>query len=124
MHSEPLLNIRDSCFCNVDRLSNTHFLGQLEPVRIDVSDYYVPGTSVSRDRRRHYSNRAGARNQHILAEDRKIECRMNGVAEGIEYRRNIKIDLPVVTPDIGHRQSDILSKRTGCVNSNTPCVGA
>ena len=49
---------------------------------------------------------------------------MHGVAEGIEDGGHVEIDSLVVTPDIGHRQRDVLGESARPVDADAHGVGA
>ena len=69
----------------------------------------APG--VARDRGRHQPDRPGAGDQHVLAEDRERERRVDRVAERVEDRGDVLVDARPVVPDVGHRQDDVLGER-------------
>ena len=56
---------------------------------VEVGDDDVPRTGVPRDRDRHAADRPGAGDEHVLAEDGKRECRVDGVAERVEDRGDL-----------------------------------
>ena len=63
------------------------------------------------DRRGHQPDRAGAGDQHVLAEDRERERGVDRVAERVEDRGDLLVDARPVVPDVGHRQGHVLGER-------------
>ena len=63
----------------------------------------MAGAGVADDRGRHQADRSGAGDQHVLAEDREGERRVDRVAERVEDRGDLVVDARPVVPDVGHR---------------------
>jgi hypothetical protein len=84
----------------------------------------VPGASVTHDRRRHDPDRAGSRDQYVLAEHGKRHRGMNRVPERIEDRRDVAIDPVRVMPDVRRRQRHELGKRARSLHSKSARVRA
>ena len=97
---------------------------QLEPVGVDVGDDDVARARVADDGGRHDPDRPGAGDQHVLAEHGERERGVDGVAEGIEDRRDVEVDARRVLPDVRHRQRDVLGERAGAVDADALGVRA
>ena len=65
----------------------------VEPVVVDVGDDDVARADVAGDRRRHDADRAGAGDQHVLADQVERQRGVRRVAEGIEDRRELVGDV-------------------------------
>ena len=87
---------------NVDRARGAQLRGELEAVVVDVGDDDVAGAGMAGDRGGHRADRAGAGDQHVLAEHVPLQRGVDGVAERIEDRGDVEIDAVGVVPDIGH----------------------
>jgi hypothetical protein len=115
---ERHLRLRERALPHVERDRRAHLPRELESVRIDVRDHHVAGSRVPYDGRRHQPDRAGARDQHVLAEDRELQRGVHRVAEWVEDRRNVSVDRRLVVPDVRHRQRDELGERAGPVHAD------
>ena len=62
--------------------------------------------------------------QHVLAEHRERERRVDRVAERIEDRRHVGVDARPVVPHVGHRQRDVLGERAVAVHAQADRVRA
>ena len=78
----------------------------------------MPRARMVRHRRRHDADRAGAGDQHVLAQHGKRERGMHGIAEGIENAGDIGIDRMLVHPDIRHRQRDVFRERARTIHAH------
>ena len=74
-HAELALDVGQVALARVDRQRGAHPPGQVEPVRVEVGDDDVARAGVADDRRRHAADRAGAGDQHVLAEHRELRAR-------------------------------------------------
>ena len=79
-------------------------LASAEAIFVHVGHDDISGPGMAHDRGGHDADRPGAGDQHVLAEHGKREGRVDGVAEGIEDRGHVAIDVVPMMPDIGHRQ--------------------
>ena len=87
-----------------------HLPGEFQPKRVDVGDHDMPRSGVPHHRHRHQPDRPGPRDEHIFTEHVEAQSRMHRIAERIEDRRHIAVDIGGVVPDIRHRQGEILRK--------------
>jgi hypothetical protein len=67
----------------------------------------------------HDPDRPGPGDHDIFTQHVELQGRMDGVAERVENRLHVARDFRVVSPDIGHRQRQILSEGAGTVNADT-----
>src|SRR5690606_29012625 len=110
-YTELFLNVFYGCLAYIDGFCGvSHLFGEFEAKFIDVRDHNVPCAGVFRDRCGHYADRPGARDQNVFAENLEGKRGMHRVAERIEYRGDIRVDVRFVLPDIRHRHSDIFGK--------------
>jgi hypothetical protein len=79
---------------------------------------------MAHNRRGHATDRAGARDQHILAQDGECQRRVDGIAERVEDGGDLRVDPGPVVPDVRHRQGDQLGERPGAIDADTLRVGA
>ena len=98
-HVEALLHAQlaaarrgDRSRADVDGQRGAHALGQLEAVGVHVGDHDVARAGVPGHRRGHHADRAGAGDQHVLAEHGEGQRRVHGVAERIEDRLHVARD--------------------------------
>ena len=64
-------------------------LRQLEAIGVDVGDHDVARPGVPDDRRGHDADRAGAGDQHVLAQHVELKGRVHRVAERVEDRLHV-----------------------------------
>ena len=70
---------------------------------------------VARDRRRHDADRPGAGDQHVLADEIERQRGVDGVAERIEDRAELVVDVVGQRHDVERRDPhDIRRRRRGC----------
>ena len=100
------------------------FSASCEAVRIHIGDDHVARAGKSRDHRGHDADRAGARDENILAQHGKRKRRVNRISEGIENRGDFARDGARVLPDVHHRQDDVLGERARAVHSHALRVRA
>ncbi len=93
-------------------------------MRVEVGDDDVARTGVASDGHRHAADRAGARDEHVLSQDREGQGGVDGIAQRIEDRGDLVADAPPVVPDVGHRQRDVLRERAGTLHAEPDRVGA
>ncbi len=97
---------------------------ELEPVGVDVGDDDVAGAGVADDRGRHAADRAGAGDEHVLAEHGEGERGVHGVPERVEDRGDLLVDPGPVLPDVRHRQRDELGEGARALHAEADRVGA
>jgi hypothetical protein len=114
---------RDRFGPRVERPRGTHLPRQLEPVRIDVGDDDIARAGVAHHRSRHQPDRAGAGDQHVLAEDGERERVCTALPNGSKMRR-YRRESRIVMPDVGHRQHDVLGERARAVDADAERLGA
>ena len=98
--------------------------GQLEPVVADVGDDDVAGAGMSHDRCRHDADRAGAGDEDVLAEHPELQGRVHGIAEGVEDRGDVEVDLVGVPPGVHRGQGDVLGEGAVALDADADGVGA
>ena len=84
-----------------------HFAGEIEPVRIDVGDHDFARAGHFRDRHRHATDRAGAGDEHIFADEIEGERGVNGVAQRIRTGDHIERNFRIAAPEICVRNGDV-----------------
>ena len=84
----------------------------------------MAGAGVADDRGRHAADRAGAGDQHVLAEHVEGERGVDGVPERVEDRGDLLVDARPVVPDVRHRQRDELGERARPVDAEADRVRA
>jgi hypothetical protein len=78
--------------------------------RVDVGDDDLARADALRHQRAHDADRAGAGDQHILADQIEAERRVHGVAERIEDRAHFSSGHRQGSNDIVLRDGDILAE--------------
>jgi len=114
---------RNRLRADIDDTIRAKFLRQLEPPRVDIGDHDISRARMLDDGGRHATDRAGSRNQHVFAEHRKRQSRVNRVAKRIKDRCNIAVDGSVVMPNVGHRQRNEFGKRARAVDADSLSMG-
>ena len=107
-HAELALHVGEVALRGVDGDGRAHPARQLEPVGVQVGDDDVPRARVAHDRGRHAADRAGAGDQHVLAEhgERRAPCAPR-CRTGRRSRRR-----PRRSPASGARRSSSAARRT------------
>src|ERR1700694_1315030 len=96
---------------------------ELEPVVADVGDDDESRAVVARDLRGHDADRAGAGDQHVLGDDAELRRGVHGVAERIEDRGDVQVDLRQVRPEVTGRHHDELGESTVPLHTDANGVG-
>ncbi len=123
-HPEVGLDVGQRPLARVDDDRCTHLFREVPPEGVRLADDDVSGAGVADDSRRHQPDRSGADDEHVLAQDREGEGRVDGVAERVEDRGDLLVDPRPVVPDVRHRQHDLLGERAVASNAQPDRVGA
>ena len=123
-HAELPLHLVEAARARVDGEGRPEPLGQVEAVRVEIGDDDVARAGVAHDRGRHAADRAGAGDEHVLAEHGEGERGVDGVAERVEDRGDVHVDAGPVVPDVRHRQRDELGEGAGPVHADALRVRA
>src|SRR5690606_8395876 len=109
---------------DVDHAGRAHVGGELEPVVVDVGHHHVARADVLADARGHHPDRAGAGDQHVLANHVEFQRAVRGVAVGVEEGREFGRDLVGNRPQVGGRHDDVFGERAVAVDADADGVGA
>ena len=112
-------SLRPSCRCasamsvlgDVQREGGAGLAGELQAGLADVGDDDVAGAGVLGDGGGHDADRARAGDQHVLADQREGQRGVHGVAERVEDRGDVEVDLGAVHPHVGGGQRHVLGER-------------
>src|SRR5205085_11698534 len=85
---------------DVEGKIDLHFAGEVETIRIDVGNNDVTRAGLFADRNSHATDRAGAGDEHIFADEIERERGVNGVAEWIETGKHLEWDRRISMPAI------------------------
>ena len=107
-HPELALHVAEVPLPRVDRERRAHPPREVEPVGVEVGRDHMARACVPDDRDGHAADRAGARDEHVLAEHRERERRVHGVSERVEDR----CDVLRAHPASGARRSSSGARRT------------
>ena len=103
---------------------DAHVAGELEPGRVDVGDDHLAGAGALGDQRAHDADRAGAGDQHVLADEVEGERGVHGIAEGVEDRGDLVGDVVGDGDDVGLGDRDVLGEGAGAVDADAVGVAA
>src|SRR5262245_44508102 len=78
----------------------------------------MPRASVTHNCGGHAADWPGASDEDVLAENVERQCSVHGVTERVEDGLHVAAQMGIVDPYIGHRQSDVLSKRPRPVDAD------
>ena len=92
LHAELLHRLVEGLARDVDGARGAHLARQLQAVVVDVGDHHVARADEAGDRDGHDADRAGAGDQHVLADQVEGERGVGGVAERIEDRGDVVAD--------------------------------
>src|SRR6185437_10114895 len=70
----------------------------------------------------HDSDRSSTRDQNVLAKHRKRKRSVNCIPKRIEYGRDLALDLGIMTPNIRHREHNVLRERARTIHSHAAGV--
>ena len=91
----------------------------LRSVHHDEARADVPG-----DRGRHHPDRAGAGDQHVLAGEREAQRGVGGVAERVEDRAQVGVEVVGLDPHVGGGDHDVVGERAVAVDAHADRVDA
>jgi hypothetical protein len=97
-------------------------LGQAEAVVVDVGDDDAAGARIAADARGDNADRAGADDQHILADEVEHQRRVGGVAEGVKEGDDVLGQILGDGDDVGGRDAQILGKGAVAVHADAAGV--
>jgi hypothetical protein len=118
LHPKSFLGVRNAVGADVNRHRRAHAPGQVQAIRVDVGNHHMTATGVPDNSGGHDANWTRPRNENILAEHWKGKRGMDRIAERVENGSYIPINAVVMVPDIGHGQSDILSKSARAIDAD------
>src|SRR5690606_35259134 len=122
-HPEFLLDVPDRVRRDVNGDGHVaHLACEFEAKFVDVGDNDVACTGVSCDCGRHDADRSGPGDQNVLAKHLERKRRMNRIAERIEYRCNVEVNVRLVFPDVRNRNGDVFGKAAVGVDADTARV--
>ncbi len=100
------------------------FARQLETVVVDVGDDDVARADVAADRGGHDADRAGAGDQHVLADQIERQRGVGGVAERVEDRGDLVGDCVGQLEHVGRRHHQVLGEAARPVDADAArCCG-
>lgn len=99
-HAELFHGVGEFFGAHVESERCSHFARELETIWIDVSNDDMTRSSLFADRQSHATNRAGARNEHIFADEIERERSVHSITERIETGKNVKRDGWIRVPAI------------------------
>src|SRR5437762_2346907 len=102
----------------------THFSRQIETIRIHVGDDHVTCTGSFANWNGHSTDRAGAGDEDIFADQIERERSVHSVAERIETRKHIQRDRRISVPAVVLRNRYELRPRAGTIDANALRVWA
>ena len=108
---------------DVDRDHVGDLLGELEAARVDVGDDDVARPDMARDRPGHDADRPGPGDQHILADEIEGERGMDRIAERIEDRAELVVDVVGQRHDVERRHPHIFGEGAGDVDADAARLG-
>src|SRR5436190_4058522 len=109
---------------NIDRENIAgHLFGEVEPVRIDVSNNNIARSGMAADRDCHAADRPSAGDQDIFTDQVKRERGVGGVSQRIKTREHIERNIRISMPNIGHRNGEKFRERPLPIHSDSLSVG-
>jgi hypothetical protein len=79
---------------------------------------------VPHDRRRHDPDRPGPGDDDVLADDRPLQRRVRGVAERVEQRPEVGVEVGRLHPRVRRRDDDVVGKGAVAVDADADGVDA
>src|SRR5690606_30784354 len=101
-----------------------HVGGELQAVVVDVGHHHVAGADVLADAGGHDPDRAGAGDEHVLADHVELERAVRGVPVGVEEGGQLARDLVGDRPQVAGRHHDVLREGAVAVHADANRVGA
>ncbi|GAA3209727.1 hypothetical protein GCM10020256_07200 [Streptomyces thermocoprophilus] len=109
--AEFALAVGDGGAGDVQGEAGAELAGEVEAFLADVGDDDMAGAGVLGDGGGHQADGAGAGDQHVLVDEGEGQRGVHGVAERVEDRRDVQVDLDPVHPHIGGGQGYVLGER-------------
>ena len=103
---------------HVDRDDVSDFFGELQAARVDVGDDDMARADMAGDGAGHDADRPGPGDQHVLADEVEGERGMDGVAERIEDRAELVVDVVGQRHDVERRHAHIFGEGAGDVDAD------
>lgn len=108
----------------VDEQVGTGPLRQLQPGVRQVGHGDVPGTDVTGDGRGHDADRPRPGDDDVLAREGEGQGGVHGIAQGVEDRTEVGVDVVVVDPGIARRDDDVVGEGAVAVDAHPDGVDA
>ncbi len=121
-HPELLHCVSEFLRSNIERQVDLHFPGELDTIRIDVSDDDVTRAGMFADRDRHATDRARAGDEDVFADEVERERSVNGVAHRIETGKHVERDRRIGVPAVRLRNGDELGPGAVAIHADAGCV--
>ncbi len=122
--SSPCASRSDPTGGDVDDEVGPGRLGQGQPLGRQVGDADQARPGVPRDRGRHDADRAGTGDEHVLADDRPLQRGVRRVAERVEQRPEVGVEVGGLHPDVGRGDDDVVGERAVAVDPHAHRVDA
>ena len=109
---------------HVDGQGHADLSSQLEPVVAYVCDDHEARAVMARHDRGHQADGPGARDEHVLCDQAVLRRRMDRIAERVEDRGDVEVDLGEVGPQVARRHDDELGEGSVALHPDAYGVGA
>src|SRR6202140_3897938 len=123
-HAELFLHLGKGGGANVHGTRHADLARELQAVVADIGDDDMARADVTSHQRGHDPDRTRAGDQDVFGDDPKLRRRVYGVAERVEDRRDVEVDLGQVRPQVDRRHHDELGEGAVPLNSDADSVGA
>ena len=124
-HAERLLRLAQRpARRDVDDEVRAGRLGQREPLRREVRDADPARSRVPHDGGRHDTDRTGARDDHVLADDWPLQGRVHRVPERVEEGAELRVEVRLLDPGVGGGDDDVVREGTVTVDADADRVVA
>ena len=124
LHAQLVLCLPERGRAHVHRPGDACFARELEAVVAHVGDDDEAGPVVASHLGSHDPDRPGAGDQHVLRDQPELGRGVDRVAERIEDRRHVEVDLGEVRPQVAGRHDDELGEGAIALDSDADGVCA
>src|SRR4051794_2398482 len=118
MHVEFTHDLVEVALPDIDCEGGAHLAREIEAIRINIGDHDFSRASHLRNRHGHATDRAGAGDQDIFADELEGKGGVNGVAERVRTRNYVQGNARIATPKIRGWDRNIFSESSRPVHAD------
>lgn len=118
LHADLALDVGEFFFGNINGARRAHTGGEGEAVGVDVGDDDFSCARLPRDGGGHATDRAGAGDEHVFADEVVLERGVRGVAERVEAGKYVEWDRGVDMDGIARGDAEVFGERAVAIHAH------